>query len=238
MEYQETFMRHEIKYMLTDETKNALLQTMQPFIRKAEFEHTTIRNIYFDACDFRIIRHSLEKPIYKEKLRIRSYQEASADDLIFVELKRKYKSFTYKRRLALPKAQAIACFWEGKRLPIASQIANEIEYFRQYYGSLYPMVFLSYDREAFIAREDENIRITFDTNILYRQMESYLDNEIHGIPLLKEGNTLMEIKSPNVIPFWTSKLLSQFKCYKTSFSKYGMAYQHMAVSHNIKEASN
>ena len=118
-------------------------------------------------------------------------------------------------------------FDQGNPLPVRSQIADEIEYFREYYDSLHPTVFLSYEREAYYALDGSDFRVTFDENILYRQRDFSLGSRIYGIPLLEEGQTLMEIKTAGGIPLWMSHSLNKLKLYKTSFSKYGSAYQHM-----------
>lgn len=135
MAYQATFKRYEIKYLLTQLQKQAILQVMQPYMKLDRYGRTTIRNIYCDTDNFRLVRHSLEKPAYKEKLRIRSYQTATPDDPVFVELKKKYQSVVYKRRLVLSERQAMDSFQLGLALPVHSQIADEIEYFRSFYQS-------------------------------------------------------------------------------------------------------
>lgn len=113
MTYQTTFKRYEIKYLLTQKQKEIILQAMEPYMKLDDYGRTTIRNIYFDTDTFRLIRRSLEKPTYKEKLRIRSYQRTASEDPVFVELKKKYKSVVYKRRLTLPEAQVISSFEQG-----------------------------------------------------------------------------------------------------------------------------
>jgi len=227
MAYQATFKRYEIKYLLTQQQKQAVLQAMQPYMKLDQYGRTTIRNIYYDTDTYRLIRRSLEKPAYKEKLRIRSYQAAAPEDPVFVELKKKYKSVVYKRRLTLPDAQAKDCFETGSPLPVHSQIAEEIEYFRSYYESLRPTVFLSYEREAFYALDDSSFRVTFDENILYRTCDLSLGSEAYGTPLLDKGETLMEIKTAGGLPLWMSHELNRLKVYHTSFSKYGSAYQDL-----------
>lgn len=225
MAYQATFKRYEIKYLLTHQQKEAVLQAMQPYMRLDEYGRTTIRNIYFDTDTYRLIRRSLEKPVYKEKLRIRSYQTAAPDAPVFVELKKKYKSVVYKRRLTLTETEAMDSFLHDLPLPVHSQIADEIEYFRSYYGDLRPVVFLSYEREAFYALDGGDFRITFDENILYREEDISLESPVYGIPLLEEGQTLMEIKTSGGIPLWMSHTLNRLRLYHTSFSKYGLAYR-------------
>lgn len=230
MAYQATFKRYEIKYLLTQQQKQAILQAMQPYMKMDDYGRTVIRNIYFDTDTFRLIRRSLEKPAYKEKLRVRSYQTADDDDPVFIELKKKYKSVVYKRRLTLPEAQAMNTFRYGLPIPVESQIAEEIEYFRSYYTGLRPTVFLSYEREAFYSLDGGDFRVTFDENILYRENDLSLSSEAYGISLLEKGQTLMEVKTSGGLPLWMSHELNRLRVFKTSFSKYGLAYQHMMTN--------
>lgn len=235
MAYQATFKRYEIKYLLTQQQKQAVLQAMQPYMKLDQYGRTTIRNIYYDTDTYRLIRRSLEKPAYKEKLRIRSYQAAASADSVFVELKKKYKSVVYKRRLTLTEVQAKDSFENGSPLPVHSQIAEEIEYFRSYYERLHPTVFLSYDREAFYALDDSDFRVTFDENILYRTSDLSLGSEVYGTPLLDKGETLMEIKTAGGVPLWMSHELSRLRVFKTSFSKYGSAYLDVMAKSGLED---
>lgn len=230
MAYQSTFKRYEIKYLLTEQEKKAVLQAMEPYMKLDDYGRTTIRNIYFDTDTYRLIRRSLEKPAYKEKLRMRSYHAAAPDDTIFLELKKKYHSVVYKRRIALSQIQVMNSFREKKPLSICSQIADEIEYFRSYYEGLHPTVFLSYEREAFYSLDGGDFRITFDENILYRNHDFSLGSKIYGIPLLNDRQSLMEIKTSGGIPLWMCHELTRLRLYHASFSKYGAAYYHMITN--------
>lgn len=236
MGFQATFQRYEIKYLLTRTQKQAILEAMQPYMQLDRYGRTTIRNIYYDTENYRLIRRSLEKPAYKEKLRIRSYQKAGPEDPVFVELKKKYKDVVYKRRLTLPEAQAMESFRYGLPLPVRSQIADEVEYYRAFYGRLRPAVFLSYEREAFYALDGGDFRLTFDENILYRESNFSLGSQAYGIPLLGQGQTLMELKTAGGLPLWMSHALNRIQVYHSSFSKYGMAYQRMAAEKGLAEA--
>lgn len=227
MAYQSTFKRYEIKYLLTEQQKQAVLKSMRPYMELDRYGRTTIRNIYYDTDNYRLIRRSLEKPAYKEKLRIRSYQTAAPTDPVFVELKKKYKSVVYKRRLILPEKQVRDSFQNGSPFPVHSQIAEEIEYFRSYYEGLHPTVFLSYEREAFYAMDGGDFRVTFDESILYRTYDFSLAREAYGTPLLNKNETLMEIKTLGGLPLWMSHELNRLRVFRTSFSKYGMAYRHL-----------
>lgn len=225
MSVQMIFQRYEIKYLLNREQKQAVLQAMQNRMELDQYGRTIIRNVYFDTDNFRLIRRSLEKPCYKEKLRIRSYQQVGPDDPVFVELKKKYRSVVYKRRLTLPESQVEQSFFTNTPLPVDSQIGDEIQYFRNYYRTLQPKVFLSYEREAYAPLDDSDFRVTLDENILYRQDDLSLRSPVYGSPILPPDRTLMEIKTSGGIPLWMTHVLTQQEIYKTSFSKYGTAYQ-------------
>ena len=236
MAYQSIFKRYELKYMLTSEQKQKILTAIEPYMCRDEYGmRTTIRNIYFDTDNYRLIRASIEKPIYKEKLRIRSYEQATSESKVFVELKKKYEHVVYKRRTSLLEKDAMMWLCKGV-MPEKSkkqQITNEIEYFRQFYNGLKPSVFLTYEREAFCTRIPSDFRVTFDENVLFRKTDISLQSDIYGTPLLDEGKTLMEIKCSGGIPLWMVEVLSKEKIYKTSFSKYGTAYTNFILT-NLK----
>lgn len=219
------FKRSEYKYLLTTEQQQAVLTAMAPYMRLDKYGRTTIRNLYCDTDNYRLIRRSIEAPVYKEKLRIRSYGQAGMEDTVFMELKKKYQSVVYKRRLSLPQAEALAWVLEGQK-PTDTQIAKEIDYFLRYYQTLTPKVFLAYDREAYYAVDGSDFRVTFDTNIRFRQENLTLDGEADGTPVLPEGSVLMEIKCSRNMPLWMVQILSEQKIRKTSFSKYGIVYKN------------
>ena len=225
MAHQTVFKRYELKYMITEEQKSRILSAMEPHMRLDKYGRTTIRNIYFDTSDYRIIRRSIEKPIFKEKLRIRSYNRAQDGDDVFVELKRKYDGVVYKRRCALPLSDAIDWISGAGPRPRDTQIAREIDYFIGFYGPLSPSVLLSYEREAFYEIGGGDFRVTFDDRILARREDISLSSDSYGSELLSPGLVLMELKCSGGIPLWMVDLLSGERIYKTSFSKYGTAYR-------------
>ncbi len=237
---QTVFQRYELKYLLTLPQKQAVLSAMEGFMELDRYGRTTIRNIYFDTDNYRLIRRSIDKPAYKEKLRIRSYRRARADSAVFVELKKKYNGIVYKRRVSLGSKEAMAWVLGQKPCRQHSQIFQEIDYFLKFYQTLRPAVFLSYEREAYFARDGSDFRVTFDDNILCRQEELSLESAVYGTPLLPEGKVLMEIKCSGGIPLWMTKVLSREGIYKTTFSKYGTAYQKIIypqLQHMTQEVS-
>lgn len=229
MAYQAVFKRYEMKYMMTRKQQKAVLEAMLPYMKLDSFGHTQIRNIYFDTDNYRLVRRSIEKPNYKEKLRIRSYKKVEAQDEVFVELKKKYDDIVYKRRESLSYTALSTWLEQGTEtpFPIDTQIGREIAYFFTYYQTIKPKVFLSYEREAFYALDGSDFRVTFDENIMARREELSLSEEIWGERLMDEDCVLMEIKTSGGIPLWMTKMLTKERLYKTSFSKYGAAYQNM-----------
>jgi len=205
-----------------------LKQVMREHMEEDRFGHSTIRNLYLDTDSFRLIRRSMEKPLYKEKLRVRSYGLARETDGVFVELKKKFDSVVYKRRLILPCGQALEALENGRPLPAIGQIAREIETFRGFYGpTLRPAMFLSYERDAFRANDGSEFRLTLDTNIRWRTDRLNLGSDCSGNSLLEPDQVLMELKTAGGIPLWMTHFLSEQEIRKVSYSKYGTAYTRL-----------
>lgn len=224
MKYETVFKRYEFKYIITSAQKERLLSRISQYISPDEYGKTTVRNLYFDTDNYRLIRRSIDKPAYKEKIRIRSYTKVEDNSIVFVELKKKYGSVVNKRRLPVTAKNAVKWLSGEAECENDSQVAREIDYFINFYKKLNPSMFISYDREAFFANENKNIRLTFDENILCRKSDLDLKVESYGVPILDPDEVIMEIKSFSAIPLWLVRVLSEEHMYKTSFSKYGTAY--------------
>lgn len=217
------FQRIEMKYLITLEQKEQLLKVIEPYMEIDQYGLSTIRNIYYDTDSYQLIRHSIEKPEYKEKLRVRSYSLAKEDSQVFIELKKKCESIVYKRRVAYPYYQAKDVLHYQTDFN-STQIDSEIQYFINFYRGIKPKMYISYQREAFYMKDGTDFRITFDQNILARRYNLDLKEEAYGTSLLDRNQILLEIKSSNSIPLWLVQFLSENRIYKTSFSKYGKAY--------------
>jgi hypothetical protein len=218
---------------MRSDQKERLLALAEPYIALDQYGRTLIRNLYYDTPDYRLIRRSLERPVYKEKLRIRSYGDTTADSPVFLELKKKFDGVVYKRRMVMPEHQAVSWLEKGESPPDAGQIQEEIQYFCRYYGDLRPKLFLSYRREAYYDRNGGDLRITFDDDICFRRDRLSLTEAPGGTSLLEEGQILMEIKTSGGIPLWLTAFLSREKIYKASFSKYGTAYQKYILQEQL-----
>lgn len=226
MDDQMIFKRYEIKYLISKAQQEMIQRNMDEYMTGDAYGRSTICNIYFDTPDFLMVRRSLEGPLYKEKLRLRSYGAAGPDSRVFLEIKKKYESVVYKRRVGMTLAEAVR-YLNGGEPAQRSQITNEIDYLFRLYDPLRPAAWISYEREAFYAKDDHDLRITFDGNILWRDERLNLNSAIYGTPILGRDQILMEVKTGTSIPLWLTELLTVNRIYKTSFSKYGMAYRGM-----------
>lgn len=229
------FQRHEVKFLVTQAQRKRLLSEIGGRLIPDIHGESTICNIYYDTPDFRLIRRSLEKPNYKEKVRLRSYGPVGPEDTVFLELKKKYDGVVYKRRISISEAQATAYMEHQLELPQNSQIGREIDYCCKFYQSLSPQVYLCYDRTAFYAVEDSELRITFDQNIRWRRDRLSLQACPGGREILQPGTSLMEIKTATAMPMWLVEALNREHIRQASFSKYGQAYMTM-LQENLEES--
>ncbi|MBR5926143.1 MAG: polyphosphate polymerase domain-containing protein [Firmicutes bacterium] len=226
-EIQSCFRRYENKYLLSRAQYEAMKKGMAPYMRPDEYSNYTICNIYYDTPEWELIRTSLMKPVYKEKLRMRSYGCVNNSDNVFIEIKKKYDGVVYKRRVTM-KAIDADRFIRGEKPEGEGQIHREIEYFLDLYRPE-PKVFIAYDREAYAGKENSELRITFDTNLRYREDNVDLRAGDYGRLILPEEKILMEIKIPGTAPLFLAKLLSENNIFPTSFSKYGTYFSNVVL---------
>ena len=240
-EYIEVFKRSEIKYLINEKQYEELFSFLQTMARVDDYGLSRINNIYFDTPDYRLIRTSLEKPVYKEKIRLRTYGETHNDTNSFIEIKKKYDGIVYKRRIAGKYLDAYE-YMTGKRDRLDdSQISKEIEGFMNMYKHLKPVMTICYDRIAMAGIEDESFRVTFDSNISWNdrcldlrwvnRKDLLLPRSI-GRQITKPGPSMMEIKVTNAFPMELSKKMSELGIFPVSFSKYGRAYTQMIKENN------
>jgi len=221
---QRCFQRYEKKYLLNLEQYQKIRAGLAPYMEADEHGRYTICNLYYDTPDFQLIRASLDKPVYKEKLRMRSYGVPADGDSVFVELKKKYKGVVYKRRTVLEAGEALD-YLAGRCSPRAKdQICREIDWFLGRYHPV-PQVFIAYNREALAGLEDRVLRVTFDIDLRWRDTALDLRSGDGGERITSRDQILMEIKIPGSAPVWLSRLLSENSVFPTSFSKYGVCYR-------------
>lgn len=220
------FERHEKKYLITEEVYQSLLKRLEEYMHPDQFGLHTICSLYLDSDDYLLANRSMGKPDYKEKLRLRSYGLPQPDTTVYLELKKKLKGVTYKRRIPLSYETAERYMLLGESTEERSQIMQEIDYFFRLYKPE-PKILLFYERIALCGNEDEELRVTFDTNIRWRAHDLSLSQGDAGELILPPGMRLMEIKIADSFPLWMSQMLSEFKIYPASFSKYCTAYTRL-----------
>ncbi len=238
----DVFERYELKFVISKEQRNKLRELLDIYMKEDQYGKSSLYNLYYDTEDFLLIRRSIEKPVYKEKLRLRSYKEVDDSSEVFVEIKKKMKKIVYKRRVVMRYADALMYLKDATGVQTdnnivtkQAQILREIDYFKEMYQTLAPRVLIAYDREAYFGEIDESFRLTFDQNIIWSDTELNLKRPSMGALVLEEDKVLMEIKVSSGIPMWLTKFLSENNIYKTSFSKYGNAYKQILQKQRDKD---
>lgn len=226
--------RYELKYILTPEQDEFFRKKLRGHMEVDKFGLTSIASLYYDTPDFRLINRSIEKPLFKEKIRLRSYGLATSDSPVFLELKRKAYGIVYKRRVQSTIPLVEKFFSGDGDICAGGQINTEIKYFRDYYRTLVPACLIIYDRTAFF-EPGGDLRLTIDQNPRYRTSDLDLRVSMDGISLLPKGYSILEIKVQEAMPLWLSSILDEGKIYKASFSKYGEAYKQQMINTYRKE---
>lgn len=229
-----TFARKEIKFLLNMQQYESLINTLHEYMNPDKYciggKEYGIYNIYYDTPDDFLIRESLSKPYFKEKIRLRSYYSPAApDDPVFLEIKRKTGGIVTKRRVAMTLAESEAYLKNRSRPAVSNyiteQVFRELDAFLNNYP-VSPKQYISYQREAFFGKDNKDFRLTFDRKLTERRFDLGLDYESYGNFIIDADQRLMEIKVSDSMPEWLVRKLSELQIYKTSFSKYGKAYQN------------
>ena len=224
--------RYELKYLLNKNQLEYFMDEISHYMKVDKYGLTFIASIYFDTPDYRLINKSIEKPKYKEKLRLRGYGLVKPGEPTFLEVKRKCDGIVYKRRIALPENEAFELI-TNREAKEKDQISRELEAFMETYKGLEPKYMIIYDRLAYY-QDDSDLRITIDMNPRYRTNDLNLHTSMNGTPLIKEGGAILEVKVQHSVPTWLSAILSKGKIYQTSFSKVGTAHKE-EMKKKIKE---
>lgn len=225
MSYISSFKRVEKKYMATARQLQIFLPMMLEHMTPDDYGETTICNIYLDTPDDLLVRRSIEKPKYKEKMRLRSYGVPKDSDPVYLEIKKKAQGVVYKRRIDMTADEAMDYLHGDIPLRHEGQIAHEISYMHDRYG-LEPKLYLAYDRVAYreLTPSPNEVRITIDRHIRSRDTDIDLRLGDAGRLLMPEDNRLLELKTAGAYPLWLCNALTAAELYPTSFSKYGQVY--------------
>jgi len=242
---QNIFRRCEKKYLITGEQGRSLQKLVAQHTEIDQQGEYLIRDLYYDTDNWDIICKSIERPSYKEKLRLRLYGEYNNESQGFLEMKRKYDDIVYKRRIAFPVGEL-----KDRRIREIvsaddSQISREISYFLQN-NPVSEKIHIAYKRTAYNGIEDNGLRITFDRNVAFHLcllnndfFNEYNNCQIDDRQILDSNHMLMEIKTEYAIPLWLTGILSKNNIFPVSFSKYGVCYaRHISKLQGLEGRKN
>ena len=227
-----TFERMEKKTILpssmVDELKARIAPYMDSDPHNVNGEPYMICNLYYDGPDDHVIRESVQLPQYKEKLRLRCYGIPTEDSQVFLELKKKQNGVGTKRRTRLRYGDLKSYLDTGVHPEglsyVDEQVLREIDYYRSH-ESVEPRVYVSYLRNAYHGKEDPSFRLTLDSDILTRRYDLDLALGRYGTPILTPNVTLLEVKFTGAVPFWFSRIMSEFGLSFHTFSKVGTDFK-------------
>lgn len=226
------FRRIEKKYIITEKQFESLKGKLNDYMLEDEHGKSTICNIYFDSRLYELISHSITKPYFKEKIRLRSYNIPNQDSDVFLEIKRKCEGIVSKRRIQMKLKDLNNYIVDKQSIKNKNeQIKTELDYYFDKYN-LTPAMYLSYDREAFYQKNDRDFRITFDSNVIAREYDLNLDSKNYGNKILEDGKYIMEVKTLGAMPLWFVKILDNLEIMPCGFSKYGEAYTQLILKTN------
>ena len=217
--------RMEQKYFVSFDKYNKLMKLINNKLVKDKYFSERIYNIYFDNDEYEFMTKSLDKPLYKEKVRLRSYETKDKNSNVFLEIKKKFQGHGNKRRVVINYNEA-KDYIDNKIIPNTNkQIMGELDYtFKK--NNLKPKISLTYDRLSYAFKEDESYRVTFDTNIRYSNKKVDLVDLDDEYCLFNDGY-IMEVKTLKGYPSWFIKALNELKLYPVSYSKVGEAYKEL-----------
>ena len=227
-----TFRRMEKKMLLPTDDVPRLLERLETVMRpdphNQDGKPYMLCNLYFDDDSNHVIRNSVERPFYKEKLRLRSYGVPTDDSLVFLEIKKKTDGVGTKRRARIPLVDAMHFLDTGihpEGIPyIDEQVLREIDYYRSHHD-VHPSTYVSYLRHAYFSVDDPSFRVTVDRDILTRHHDLDLRLGRYGEAILPPDLTLIEVKFAGSVPLWFARLMSEFKTSFHTFSKYGTDFK-------------
>ncbi len=230
-----SFLRKEKKYLVNAFQMEKLITIIKQYMDYDRYcidgKWYLIRNVYYDTSDNQLIRLSTNKPYYKEKMRIRKYgQYHDHLDTYFLEIKKKTGGLVSKRRVKLS-YEELDLFLKDGTIPdcdnyMTKQVLKEFQYFFTY-RHVQPAAYITYERLAFLGKDDKTFRLTFDRNLLSRRDDFDFDNDRNLEYIIDSDKMIMEIKIVGSLPLWLVHALSELRIYPLSFSKYGREYQNM-----------
>jgi hypothetical protein len=224
----EIFRRKEQKYLITTAQYLDLVRQMSPYMRADKYGidgKYTVTSLYFESPDHRIYYETKNKLRFRQKLRLRVYDNANIHSTAFFEVKQKHKKVVNKRRMRLSLAEAYRYLNHSTPVPLETfetsnaQVLREIDHFRQLFN-LKPEMIVSYDRHAFHGIHDTELRVTFDLNLRCRNDDLAVENGPQGESFIDDNLVVLEVKVNDSVPLWFTRILQDLNCEQRSASKF------------------
>lgn len=245
-------MRYEYKYIVPNNALGPLRDYILPFVEldrhaaDREFNHYTVRSIYFDTPAYDFYYEKIEGIKNRKKVRLRGYDQNGLDEMVFLEIKRKYDVPIIKYRSPLKFRHALEIFQEHnlngyaiEKFSTMEGYENSKRFFYQVFSkNLRPVVLVVYEREPYLSKFDKTVRITFDKNLRgtgYPALEGlYDDGELMSA---LHNRFIMEVKFNNTFPGWLNPVISKFGLRKQSASKYVMTMDASRVVKHLTKST-
>lgn len=229
-------MRLEYKYLVPVERLDALRTQMRPYLRVDGFvdktnanKGYTVRSIYFDTPRMDYHFEKIEGIGVRKKIRVRGYNALTDRSAVFLEIKRKNVNLIAKDRAPLFYRDLEDLFRTrdvDRYIQPHHGSGESIEPAKRFFfhvcgRSLEPSVLVSYDREAFYARFNPLLRITFDKNLRFSMRPSL--NELFDESKLRRTmgrHFILEVKFQRGLPSWLRDVITQNELERMALSKY------------------
>lgn len=186
----------------------------------------TVRSIYFDTAGYRFFYEKLDGLKFRKKVRLRTYNENHMDKSGFIEIKRKRADTVFKERTRILLSE-LPQLLARKGVDLSYLISSHSEQVFSRFIYLYqklqlkPKVLITYEREAFQALDDPDVRVTMDLDT-----RSYLDPDIYeffrseDMRRLNPSRFILEIKFNGNMPSWCKRIVRDYHLHLQPISKY------------------
>lgn len=224
----EIFSRKEQKYLITRKQQEELVERIGSNMRNDKNGidgRYSVTSLYFDNAEKGVYFETKNKLTYRQKLRLRVYDDANLDSTAFFEVKQKHKKVVNKRRMLLPLREAYRYLEEDGQSGLSNyktsnpQVMKEIDYFRTFYN-LRPEMVVSYSRHALHGIDDAELRITFDFDLRCRKEDLHIENGPYGEHFIDPNLVVLEVKVDHSVPLWLARILQELQCEQRSASKF------------------
>lgn len=240
----EVFTRREQKYLITKQQYQALIKKlnyrMRPDLNGIDGRYT-VTSLYFDNEDRDIYYETKNRLRFRQKLRLRVYDDTDINGTAFFEVKQKHNKVVNKRRMILPLQEAYRYLSyspgesrEGYETS-NTQVLREIDHFRWLY-QLEPEMIVSYDRHALHEIDNPDLRITFDFNMRTRNDNFAVEDGPYGDNFVDTDLVILEVKVDDSVPLWLTRILQEVQCDQRGASKFCTSLEFLNGEITVNEA--